>query len=81
MREIDALMSSVYERDYSAPPLAPEAALRSRAEVQKEIAALEADMKAAASNMEFERAAAVRDSLKALRARDLGLLGADEAQG
>ena len=81
VREIDALMSSVYERDYSAPPLAPEAALRSRAEVQKEIAALEADMKAAASNMEFERAAAVRDSLKALRARDLGLLGADEAQG
>jgi excinuclease UvrABC nuclease subunit len=32
-------------------------------------------MKAAAANLEFEKAAAVRDRLKALRARDLGLAG------
>ena len=30
-------------------------------------------MKAAAANLDFERAASLRDSLKALRTRDLGL--------
>ena len=32
-------------------------------------------MKSAAANLDFERAAAVRDRLKALRGRDLGLTG------
>jgi excinuclease UvrABC nuclease subunit len=30
-------------------------------------------MKAAAANLDFERAAAIRDTLKALRNRELGL--------
>ena len=35
-------------------------------------------MKAAAANLDFERAAAVRDTLKTLRNRELGLTGDGE---
>jgi len=72
VRSIDDVMSSVYERDYSTPPRERET-FRTQAELDAEIARLEHDMKAAAANLDFERAAALRDSLKALRTRDLGL--------
>ena len=32
-------------------------------------------MKAAAANLEFEKAASLRDRIKQLRSRDLGLVG------
>ena len=65
-------MSSVYERDYSTPPMRERETFRTQAELDAEIARLEHEMKAAAANLDFERAAALRDSLKALRTRDLG---------
>jgi excinuclease ABC subunit B len=69
-------MSSVYERDYApAPTVREAAAFRTQAELDAEIARLEREMKAAAANLDFERAAALRDSLKALRTRDLGFTG------
>ena len=77
IREIDDVLSSVYERDYVAGPAfddSPEAFL-TRAELDAELARLEGEMKSAAANMEFERAAALRDRLKELRTRDLGLAG------
>ena len=77
IREIDDVLSSVYERDYVAGPAfddSPEA-FRTRAELDAELARLEGEMKSAAANMEFERAAALRDRLKELRTRDLGLAG------
>jgi excinuclease ABC subunit B len=73
VRSIDDVMSSVYERDYSTPPMRERETFRTQAELDAEIARLEHDMKAAAANLDFERAAALRDSLKALRTRDLGL--------
>ena len=48
---------------------------RTQAELDAEIARLESDMKAAAANLDFERAAEVRDTLKTLRNRELGLTG------
>jgi excinuclease UvrABC nuclease subunit len=36
---------------------------------------LEAEMKSAAANLDFERAAALRDVLKTLRSHELGLTG------
>ena len=48
---------------------------RTQAEVDAEIGRLEAEMKRAAANLDFERAAAVRDTLKALRGRELGFTG------
>jgi excinuclease ABC subunit B len=75
VRGIDDAMSSVYERDYMTPAPDPRDAFRTQAELDAEIARLEKDMKAAAANLDFERAAGVRDRLKALRSRDIGLTG------
>jgi excinuclease ABC subunit B len=74
VRAIDDVMSSVYERDYSTP-IVREAreTFRNQAELDAEIARLEVEMKQAAANLDFERAASVRDRLKALRTRELGL--------
>jgi excinuclease ABC subunit B len=81
IRDIDDVLSSGYERDYAAGAAfgdSPEI-FRTRAELDAELARLEHEMKAAAANMEFERAAALRDRLKALRTHDLGLAGPDGA--
>ena len=79
VREIDDVMASVYERDYMASPaLADDPdTFRTKAELEAVLSRLERDMKAAAANMEFEQAAALRDRLKALRTHDLGLAGED----
>jgi excinuclease ABC subunit B len=73
VRQIDDVLSSVYERDYMTPAANQREAFRTQAELDVEIARLEADMKAAAANLDFERAAAIRDTLKTLRNRELGL--------
>jgi excinuclease ABC subunit B len=77
VREIDDLLSSVYERDYvSAPDVERDRQpFRTQAELDAEIARLEKEMKAAAANLDFERAASIRDRLKTLRSRELGLTG------
>jgi len=74
VRAIEDVMSSVYERDYSTPALRePAETFRTQAELDAEIARLEREMKSAAANLDFERAASIRDTLKSLRTRDLGL--------
>jgi excinuclease ABC subunit B len=77
VRQIDDVLSSVYERDYVTGPLAREQreTFRTQAELDAEISRLEHEMKAAAANLDFERAAALRDTLKTLRSRELGLTG------
>jgi excinuclease ABC subunit B len=77
VRAIDDLLSSVYERDYVTPPLAAEErdTFRTQAELDAHIGRLEVDMKSAAANLDFERAAGLRDKLKSLRTRELGLTG------
>jgi excinuclease ABC subunit B len=78
VKDIEGVLSSVYERDYLTVPVAApveEEPVRTAAELHALVARLERDMKAAAQNLEFERAAAIRDRLKRLRTRDLGLEG------
>jgi len=75
VRQIDDVMSSVYERDYMTPAADQGETFRTQAQLDAEIARLESDMKAAAANLDFERAASVRDRLKTLRNRELGLTG------
>jgi excinuclease ABC subunit B len=77
VKAIDDVLSSVYERDYVTIPAGrdDEEVFRSQAELDARIAALETEMKTAAANLEFEKAATARDRLKALRARELGLAG------
>ena len=74
VRAIEDVMSSVYERDYATPPVRePAETFRTQAEIDAEIARLEREMKSAAANLDFERAATIRDTLKSLRTRELGL--------
>jgi len=75
VRAIEDVMSSVYERDYSTAPAIrePRDNFRTQAEIDAEIARLEVEMKSAAANLDFERAAAIRDTVKSLRSRELGL--------
>jgi excinuclease ABC subunit B len=73
VREIDDVMSSVYERDYGPVPARDSRdSFRTQAELDAEIGRLEHEMKAAAANLDFERAASLRDRLKTLRDRELG---------
>jgi excinuclease ABC subunit B len=73
IKGIDDLLSSVYERDYMTVPKAADerATFRTQAELDAHIASLESEMKAAASNLEFEKAANIRDRLRRLRNPDL----------
>ena len=69
IKEIDDVLSSVYERDYVTVPVVREAEeeFATQAELDAHLRSLEADMRAAAANLEFERAAALRDKIRALR--------------
>ena len=75
VRQIDDVLSSVYERDYMTPAANERETFRTQAELDAEIVRLEGEMKAAAANLDFERAASLRDTLKTLRNRELGLTG------
>ena len=69
IKEIDNVMSSVYEQDYVTVPVVQDAEeeFATQAELDAHLGSLEADMRAAAANLEFERAAALRDKIRALR--------------
>jgi excinuclease ABC subunit B len=75
VRQIDDVLSSVYERDYAGAPASADERqpFRTQAELDAEIARLDREMKTAAANLDFERAASIRDRLKTLRGRELGL--------
>ena len=69
VKGIDDVMSSVYERDYVTVPVVKEAEeeFATQTELDAHVRSLEADMRAAAANLEFERAAALRDKVRDLR--------------
>jgi excinuclease ABC subunit B len=75
VKQIDAVMSSVYERDYMTPAAVRDGTeiFKTQAELDAHIASLQAQMKAAAANLDFEKAAALRDDVKRLRNPELGL--------
>ena len=72
VKDIDSVLSSVYERDYVTVPTVPDERdqYRTAAELAAAIANLEREMREAAANLEFERAAALRDRLRRLRSPD-----------
>jgi excinuclease ABC subunit B len=74
VKAIDEVLSSVYERDYVTAGGRDEAAAPMSAEdVEARIADLQRQMRAAAANLEFEKAAALRDEIRKLRNLELGL--------
>src|SRR5438067_529661 len=74
-KRIKDVMSSVYERDYLTLPAVRDGTerFRTQAEVDAYITELQDRMKAAATNLDFEKAAAIRDEIKRLRNPELGL--------
>ena len=75
VKSIDEIMSSVYERDYVTVAKDDDDMFRTHGELETHITMLQAQMKAAAANLEFEKAAKLRDKVKQLRSKDLGLAG------
>ncbi len=69
VKDIDDVLSGVYERDYVTVPAVRETAeaFGTQAELDDHLRSLETEMRAAAANLEFERAAALRDKIQALR--------------
>ena len=75
VKAIDDVLSSVYERDYVTVPLVKEESetFRTREELDARLADLDREMKEAAANLEFERAATLRDRARRIREQDLGV--------
>jgi excinuclease ABC subunit B len=75
VKQIDDVMSSVYERDYVTPAAVADGTerFRSQAQLDAYLASRQAEMRAAAANLDFEKAAAIRDEIKRLRNPELGL--------
>jgi excinuclease ABC subunit B len=74
VKQIDDVMSSVYERDYLTPAaMLSDGAeqFKTQAELDQHIAGLREQMKAAAANLDFEKAASLRDKIKRLRNPEL----------
>lgn len=79
VRDLDNIMTSVYERDYvntaTQLPKKPDRVFGSKKELESYIASVQREMKLAAANLDFERAASFRDEIKELRNKDLGVTG------
>jgi excinuclease ABC subunit B len=75
IKQIDDVMSSVYERDYMTPAMLRDGTeqFKTQAELDAHIASLQEQMRSAATNLDFEKAASLRDDIKRLRNPELGL--------
>ncbi|MFQ5840314.1 MAG: excinuclease ABC subunit UvrB [Candidatus Methylomirabilales bacterium] len=78
-KQITDVLASIYERDYYTVPARPDEerdAFVPRDEIPSLIATLQKQMKAAAKALAFERAAELRDRIRALQDRMMGILDA-----
>ena len=76
VKQIGDVMSSVYERDYMNTPVlltTGQLVFKTQAELDAHIESVQGSMRAAAANLDFEKAASLRDDIKRLRDADLGL--------
>jgi excinuclease ABC subunit B len=74
VKAIDDASLSVYNLDYQTPQAREDRdAFLSPEELESRIEQLQAHMRQAAANLDFERAATLRDTIKTLKARELGL--------
>jgi excinuclease ABC subunit B len=73
VKAIDDVLSSVYERDYGTTPALKDdrPSFRTQGEREAHITGLEHDMKAAAANLDFEKAATLRDRVRVLKTHEL----------
>jgi len=77
IKAIDDISLSVYNLDYGTPAVMEDReAYLSPDELDSRIEQLQAQMRQAAANLDFERAATLRDKIKTMKSRELGLAGA-----
>jgi excinuclease ABC subunit B len=76
IKAVDDISMTVYNLDYATPAVMEDReAYLSPAEVELRIEELQGQMRQAAANLDFERAATLRDKIKTLKSRELGLAG------
>ncbi|MBM64268.1 MAG: excinuclease ABC subunit B [Acidobacteria bacterium] len=75
VKDIDGALSSVYERDYVTVPVVEEKekTFGSQSELDAHIRVLETEMREAAANLEFDRAATLRDKIREFRSPGFAL--------
>jgi excinuclease ABC subunit B len=74
IKSVDMQLVRIIEADYMTVPVEDTALgdIQNEAQLISAIAQMETQMRAAAKNFEFERAASLRDKIRALKQRDLG---------
>ena len=80
IKSVDMQLARIVEADYVTVPADEVAAgeISSEEDLRKAVEQLEKQMREAAKNFEFERAAQLRDRVKALKQRDLGVIASTE---
>jgi excinuclease ABC subunit B len=81
IKSVDMQLAAIIEADYVTVPIdeVVTSDIRTEEQMQQAITQLEAQMRDAAKNFEFERAAGLRDRIRSLKQRDLGAIAAIEA--
>ncbi|MGB0034297.1 MAG: excinuclease ABC subunit UvrB [Candidatus Acidiferrales bacterium] len=81
VKSLDMQLAGIVEADYLTVPMDDSAIgeIANEEQLVQAIAQLETQMREAAKNFEFERAAALRDRIRALKQRDLGAIFAAPA--
>jgi excinuclease ABC subunit B len=81
VKSVDMQLARIVEADYITVPAdeVPVGDITSEHDLQQAIVQLETQMREAAKNFEFERAAALRDRIRSLKQRDLGVIAATES--
>jgi excinuclease ABC subunit B len=78
VKSVDMQLARIVEADYITVPVdaAPVGEITNEEQLRIAITQLEAQMRGAAKNFEFERAATLRDRIRSLKQRDLGVIAA-----
>src|SRR5690349_9842025 len=76
VKSVDMQLARIVEADYVTIPddSVPLGDITNEEQLRQAVAQLETQMREAAKNFEFERAAALRDRIRALKQRDLGVI-------
>ena len=82
IKSVDMQLARIVEADYVTVPADDTVIgdITNEEQLQKAIVQLETQMREAAKNFEFERAAALRDRIRALKQRDLGVIATTEVR-
>ncbi|HUA01762.1 MAG TPA: excinuclease ABC subunit UvrB [Candidatus Aquilonibacter sp.] len=80
VKSVDMQLARIVEADYITVPAGDPVIgeITTEEQLQQAIAQLDAQMREAAKNFDFERAAQLRDRIRALKQRDLGVIAATE---